>query len=111
MTDFIQHLFDYQFLNRALITSIVVGIVCGTVGSLIILRGLSLMGDAMSHAVLPGVALSFLFNIPMFVGALVTGMIASLLIGYISNNSKTKPDAAIGISFTMFSQRVSSLLV
>lgn len=49
MTDFIQHLFDYQFLNRALITSIVVGIVCGTVGSLIILRGLSLMGDAMSH--------------------------------------------------------------
>ena len=53
MTDFIQHLFDYQFLNRALITSIVVGIVCGTVGSLIILRGLSLMGDAMSH-VLPG---------------------------------------------------------
>ena len=50
MTDFIQHLFDYQFLNRALITSIVVGIVCGTVGSLIILRGLSLMGDAMSHA-------------------------------------------------------------
>ena len=102
MTDFIQHLFDYQFLNRALITSIVVGIVCGTVGSLIILRGLSLMGDAMSHAVLPGVALSFLFNIPMFVGALVTGMIASLLIGYISNNSKTKPDAAIGISFTAF---------
>ena len=101
MTDFIQHLFDYQFLNRALITSIVVGIVCGTVGSLIILRGLSLMGDAMSHAVLPGVALSFLFNIPMF-GALVTGMIASLLIGYISNNSKTKPDAAIGISFTAF---------
>ena len=56
----------------------------------------------MSHAVLPGVALSFLFNIPMFVGALVTGMIASLLIGYISNNSKTKPDAAIGISFTAF---------
>ena len=102
MTDFIQHLFDYQFLNRALITSIVVGIVCGTVGSLIILRGLSLMGDAMSHAVLPGVALSFLFNIPMFVGALVTGMIASLLIGYISNNSKTKPDATIGISFTAF---------
>ena len=102
MTDFIQHLFDYQFLNRALITSIVVGVVCGTVGSLIILRGLSLMGDAMSHAVLPGVALSFLFNIPMFIGALVTGMIASLLIGYISNNSKTKPDAAIGISFTAF---------
>lgn len=102
MNDFFQHLFDYQFLNRALITSIVVGIVCGTVGSLIILRGLSLMGDAMSHAVLPGVAISFWLGIPMFIGAMVTGMIASLLIGFISNNSKTKPDAAIGISFTAF---------
>ena len=56
MLEFVEHLFTYQFLNRALITSIIVGIVCGTVGSLIVLRGLSLMGDAMSHAVLPGVA-------------------------------------------------------
>ncbi|CXK51444.1 TPA: metal ABC transporter permease [Staphylococcus aureus] len=102
MLEFVEHLFTYQFLNRALITSIIVGIVCGTVGSLIVLRGLSLMGDAMSHAVLPGVALSFLFGIPMFVGALITGMIASIFIGYITSNSKTKPDAAIGISFTAF---------
>ncbi|UVI93216.1 metal ABC transporter permease [Staphylococcus aureus] len=102
MLEFVEHLFTYQFLNRALITSIIVGIVCGTVGSLIVLRGLSLMGDAMSHAVLPGVALSFLFGIPMFVGALITGMIASIFIGYITSISKTKPDAAIGISFTAF---------
>ncbi|HHB6438368.1 TPA: metal ABC transporter permease [Staphylococcus aureus] len=102
MLEFVEHLFTYQFLNRALITSIIVGIVCGTVGSLIVLRGLSLMGDAMSHAVLPGVALSFLFGFPMFVGALITGMIASIFIGYITSSSKTKPDAAIGISFTAF---------
>lgn len=102
MLEFVEHLFTYQFLNRALITSIIVGIVCGTVGSLIVLRGLSLMGDAMSHAVLPGVALSFLFGIPMFIGALITGMIASIFIGYITSSSKTKPDAAIGISFTAF---------
>lgn len=102
MLEFVEHLFTYQFLNRALITSIIVGIVCGTVGSLIVLRGLSLMGDAMSHAVLPGVALSFLFGIPMSVGALITGMIASIFIGYITSSSKTKPDAAIGISFTAF---------
>ncbi|MDA5439959.1 metal ABC transporter permease [Staphylococcus aureus] len=102
MLEFVEHLFTYQFLNRALITSIIVGIVCGTVGSLIVLRGLSLMGDAMSHAVLPGAALSFLFGIPMFVGALITGMIASIFIGYITSSSKTKPDAAIGISFTAF---------
>lgn len=102
MLEFVEHLFTYQFLNRALITSIIVGIVCGTVGSLIVLRGLSLMGDAMSHAVLPGVALSFLFGIPMFIGALIAGMIASIFIGYITSSSKTKPDAAIGISFTAF---------
>lgn len=100
--EFFQHLFEYKFLSNALIISIVVGIVCGTVGCLIVLRGLSLMGDAMSHAVLPGVALSFLFGVPMFVGALVTGMIASIFIGFITKNSKTKPDAAIGISFTAF---------
>ena len=68
MLDFFNHLLSYQFLNRALITSILVGIVCGTVGSIIVLRGLSLMGDAMSHAVLPGVALSFLFNIQCLSG-------------------------------------------
>ncbi|ASF18865.1 metal ABC transporter permease [Staphylococcus saprophyticus] len=102
MMEFLQHLLDYKFLSNALIISIVVGIVCGTVGCLIVLRGLSLMGDAMSHAVLPGVALSFLFGIPMFIGALITGMIASIFIGFITKNSKTKPDAAIGISFTAF---------
>ncbi|MDT3959113.1 metal ABC transporter permease [Staphylococcus kloosii] len=102
MTEFFQHLFSYQFLNRALIIAIVVGIVCGTVGSLIVLRGLALMSDAMSHAVLPGVALSFVFGIPLYIGALVTGMIASVLIGFITTGSKTKPDAAIGISFTAF---------
>ncbi|WP_229709395.1 metal ABC transporter permease [Staphylococcus muscae] len=102
MMSFVQHLFEYQFLSRAMLTAILVGIVCGVVGCIIILRGLSLMGDAMSHAVLPGVALSFLFNIPMFFGALITGMLSSVLIGYISDRSKTKKDAAIGITFTAF---------
>lgn len=99
---FVQHLFEYQFLSRAMLTAILVGVVCGVVGCLIILRGLSLMGDAMSHAVLPGVALSFLMNIPMFIGAMVTGMLSSVMIGYISEASKTKKDAAIGITFTTF---------
>lgn len=99
---FVQHLFEYQFLSRAMLTAILVGVVCGVVGCLIILRGLSLMGDAMSHAVLPGVAFSFLMNIPMFIGAMVTGMLSSIMIGYISEASKTKKDAAIGITFTTF---------
>lgn len=60
------------------------------------------MGDAMSHAVLPGVAVSFILHIPFFIGAMISGMLASLFIGFISDKSKTKPDAAIGICFTAF---------
>ncbi|PTG23594.1 manganese ABC transporter permease [Staphylococcus chromogenes] len=99
---FLQHLVDYPFLTRALLTAIFVGAVCGIVGCFILLRGLSLMGDAMSHAVLPGVAISFILHIPMFIGALVTGVLSSLCIGYISDTTKTKKDAAIGIIFTTF---------
>lgn len=102
MMYFVNELMNYPFLSRAMITAGVVGIVAGIVGCLIILRGLSLMGDAMSHAVLPGVALSFLLNIPMFIGALFTGLLTSVLIGALTDYSKTKKDAAIGIAFTLF---------
>ncbi|MGK0575818.1 metal ABC transporter permease [Macrococcus capreoli] len=100
MFDFFSQILHYPFLSRALTTAAVVGIVSGIVGCLIVLRGLSLMGDAMSHAVLPGVALSYLLNIPMFIGALITGLLTSVLIGTITTRSKTKNDAAIGIAFT-----------
>ncbi|EUJ58846.1 manganese ABC transporter permease [Listeria fleischmannii FSL S10-1203] len=66
---FLEGLLEYQFLQKALLTSIVVGIVCGVIGSFIILRGMSLMGDAISHAVLPGVAISYLMGINFFFGA------------------------------------------
>ena len=102
MMHFVNELMNYPFLSRAMITAGVVGIVAGIVGCLIILRGLSLMGDAMSHAVLPDVALSFLLNIPMFIGALFTGLLTSVLIGALTDYSKTKKDAAIGIAFTLF---------
>ncbi|RXK18611.1 metal ABC transporter permease [Macrococcus sp. DPC7161] len=99
---FIESLFTYEFLSRALITAAIVGIVTGAVGSLVTLRGLSLMGDAMSHAILPGVALSFILNIPMFIGALCSGLLTSVLIESLTKSSKTKNDAAIGIVFTAF---------
>ncbi len=59
---FIDGLFRYQFLQNALLTSIIVGLISGVIGSFIILRGMSLMGDAISHAVLPGVAVSYMFG-------------------------------------------------
>ena len=64
--EFFQGLRDFHFLQNALITAIVIGIVAGAVGCFIILRGMSLMGDAISHAVLPGVALSYILGINFF---------------------------------------------
>ena len=102
MTNFFQGLLEFHFLQNALITAIVIGIVSGVVGCFIILRGMSLMGDAISHAVLPGVALSYIFGINFFVGAIVFGVIASIMITYIKGNSIIKGDTAIGITFSSF---------
>lgn len=102
--DFFTALAEYGYLQKALVTAIVVGVLCGAVGSFTILRGLALMGDAISHAVLPGVALSYAFGISVFPGALVAGLLTALGIGFIGQNSKIKNDAATGIVFTaMFS--------
>ena len=69
-SEFIDGLQNFHFLQNALITAIVIGIVAGAVSCFIILRGMSLMGDAISHAVLPGVALSFILGINFFIGPL-----------------------------------------
>lgn len=102
MTNFFQGLLEFHFLQNALITALVIGVVSGVVGCFIILRGMSLMGDAISHAVLPGVALSYIFGINFFVGAIVFGVIASIMITYIKGNSIIKGDTAIGITFSSF---------
>ncbi|KNB73470.1 metal ABC transporter permease [Brevibacillus reuszeri] len=98
--EFIQAIGQYEFLQKALFTSVVVGIICGIIGSFIILRGMSLMGDAISHAVLPGVALSYAFGMNFFIGAVATGVLTAVGIGYVSQNSRIKNDTAIGILFT-----------
>ncbi|MBD7964482.1 MAG: metal ABC transporter permease [Bacillota bacterium] len=98
--EFFQALFQYEFLQKALFTSVVVGIICGIVGCFIILRGMALMGDAISHAVLPGVAISYMLGINFFFGAVITGVLTAIGIGYVSQNSRIKHDMAIGIMFT-----------
>lgn len=99
---FFQGLVTYHFLQNALITALVIGVVAGAVGCFIILRSMSLMGDAISHAVLPGVALSFILGINFFVGAIIFGVLASIIITYIKENSMIKGDTAIGITFSSF---------
>ncbi|MFC4323300.1 metal ABC transporter permease [Litchfieldia salsa] len=97
---FIDAVMYYDFLQKALLTSTMVGIVCGVVGCFIILRGMALMGDAISHAVLPGVAIAYMFGINFFIGAVVTGVLTAMGIGFISQNSRIKNDISIGIMFT-----------
>lgn len=91
---------QYGFLQKALITSVMVGIISGVIGCFIILRGMALMGDAISHAVLPGVAISFMLGINFFIGAVITGILTAIGIGFINQNSRVKNDSAIGIMFT-----------
>jgi ABC-type Mn2+/Zn2+ transport system permease subunit len=107
---FIEALMNYGYLQKALITSIMVGIICGAIGCFIILRGMALMGDAISHAVLPGVALSYMLGINFFFGAVLTGVLTAVGIGYVSQNSRIKHDVAIGILFT-FSFALGIILI
>ena len=102
LNEFIQGLLDFQFLQNALITSVMVGISAGIIGSFIILRGMSLMGDAISHAVLPGVAVSYMLGSSYIIGATVFGMASAALIGFVTKHSRLKNDTAIGIVFSAF---------
>lgn len=92
--------FQYRFMQRALLTAMLVGAVCGLLSSYVILKRWSLLGDAISHAVLPGVAIAYLLGLPFFVGAFATGALTSLGIGVIERNSRIKSDAAMGLMFT-----------
>ncbi|MGG5302986.1 metal ion ABC transporter permease [Enterococcus pernyi] len=93
---------DYRFLQYALTTSMLVGLASGVIGSFIILRGMSLMGDAISHAVLPGVAISYMFGFSYILGATAFGMLTAGIIGFVTQRSRLKNDTAIGIVFSSF---------
>lgn len=102
ITLFIEAVAQHAFLQRALLTAILIGITSGIIGSFVILRGLSLLGDAIGHAVLPGVAISFLLGINPVIGAVVFGLLASTFIGVISDKSTLKKDTVMGVVFTSF---------
>ncbi|WP_193597718.1 metal ABC transporter permease [Microbacterium sp. YJN-G] len=91
---------QYEFMVRALVTTVIAAIVCAVLSCWLVLVGWSLMGDAVSHAVLPGVVLAYIVGAPFALGALVFGFLAVALIGLIRGTSRVKEDAAIGIVFT-----------
>lgn len=90
----------YEFMVRALATTVIAAVPCAVLSCWLVLVGWSLMGDAVSHAILPGVVLAYIIGIPFAVGALVFGVAAVVAIGAISATSRVKEDAAIGIVFT-----------
>ncbi|MDY6997100.1 MAG: iron chelate uptake ABC transporter family permease subunit [Actinomycetota bacterium] len=89
-----------EFMVRATATTLIASIVCATLSCWLVLIGWSLMGDAVSHAVLPGVVLAYIVGAPFALGAIVFGFAAVALIGLVRDTSRTKEDAAIGVVFT-----------
>lgn len=93
---------QYGFMQRSLIIAILVGLICAIVGSYLIVQRLALLGDAISHSVLPGLAIAFLFGFNIFVGAFIAGVLSTLIIAWIRTRSPIKEDAAMGIVFSAF---------
>lgn len=100
--------FEYAFTVHALAASVVVGGICGVVGTFLVLRGLSLVGDATGHATLPGVCLGFLaaggVKAPaaLLLGALGSGFLAAVLVGVLSRGARSRTDASIGVVLSLF---------
>jgi manganese/iron transport system permease protein len=89
----------YEFFIRALIAAALVGLVCAVVGSYMVLRGLSFMGDAISHAAFPGVVAAYLVHGPFYVGAAIAAVATSLAIGWIGRHARLRSDTIIGVLF------------
>jgi manganese transport system permease protein len=98
--DWILEPLSYEFMTRALVTTMIAAVVCALLSCWLVLVGWSLMGDAVSHAVLPGVVLAYVLGLPFAVGAVVVGFLAVGTIGVVRGTSRVKEDAAIGIVFT-----------
>jgi manganese/iron transport system permease protein len=93
---------QYGFMQRSLIIAVLVGIICAVVGSYLMVQRLALLGDAISHSVLPGLAIAFILGANIFVGAFIAGVISTLLIALIQSRSPIKEDTAMGIVFSTF---------
>ena len=97
---FIMTPLQYPFMQQAMLGAIIAGIVCAVLSCYLILKGWALMGDAISHAVLPGIVVAFIFGIPLVIGAFASGLFCAVATGYIKANSRVKEDAVLGIIFS-----------
>jgi len=89
----------YAFMQRGLVASILIGVLCSVIGCYVVLRGLAFLGDALAHAILPGIAIAYLLQGNLFLGALIAAIVVALLIGFFSRQGVIREDTAIGIIF------------
>jgi len=90
----------YSFLQRSLLASLMVGVLCSVIGCYVVLRSMAFLGDAMAHAVLPGVAIAYLIGGNLFFGAMAAAVVVALAIGFFSRKGAIQEDTAIGILFS-----------
>jgi len=90
---------SYAFMQRSLLASLMVGVLCAVIGCYVVLRGMAFMGDALAHAILPGVAIAYLLHGNLLLGGLIAAVIVALGIGFFSRQGELKEDTAIGILF------------
>ena len=100
VVDWIAEPLAYGFMQRALLVSLLVAAVCAVLSCYLVLKGWSLMGDAISHAVLPGIVIAYVVGLPLVVGAFGAGLSCALLTGYLKDNSRVKEDTVMGIVFS-----------
>jgi manganese/iron transport system permease protein len=92
--------FQFTFMTNAMLISILIAIPASLLSCYLILKGWSLMGDAVSHAVLPGIVIAYIINIPLIIGAFIAGMFCALATGYLKDNSRVKQDTVMGVVFS-----------
>ncbi len=93
---------QFSFMQRSLLSAVLVGILCAVVGSYLMVQRLALLGDAISHSVLPGLAIAFWLGADIFLGAFIAGVLSTILMTWIRTQSQIKEDAAMGIVFSAF---------
>lgn len=99
MIDWLTEPFALAFMQRALVAAVVVGLVCSVLGCYVVLRSMAFLGDALAHAVLPGIALAYLAGVDLLAGALVAALLVALGIGFLTRHGTVREDTAIGILF------------
>jgi len=90
---------QYVFMQRGLIAALIIGVLCAVIGCYVVLRSMAFLGDALAHAILPGVAIAYLLGGSLLIGALVAAIVVAIAIGFFSRGGMIREDTAIGILF------------